>query len=146
MLPLRRLTALQVPQTRLAAFKGLSNTSFAVQLARSRILRLDGNLLVRRRCGARAHRPSRSRSIWTRVYRGRLSNPATASFRAAVCCRAEQEGLPMPSSGSRRQPSPKVQALADEITGLTLLEVSDLTTLLKVRVTVCQHCARLCAE
>ena len=45
------------------------------------------------------------------------------------------QGLPVVRSHSDggRQPSERVQKLADEITGLTLLEVADLTKILKVR-------------
>jgi hypothetical protein len=63
---------------------------------------------------------------WSHRVRLRTSSPLRVS--------EDQEPLP-PSSGpgGDRQPSAKVQQLADQICELTMLEVADLTKLLKVR-------------
>ena len=53
----------------------------------------------------------------------------TDSLRTTPPCLEDEE--PLPAAGSGRVPSDKVKALADQICELTMLEVSDLTTLLK---------------
>lgn len=67
--------------------------------------------------------------------RQHLSAPALSALRALHCSPAHLSDAiaTPPFDGTPKQYSPKIQQLVNDIASLTLLEVSDLNELLKVR-------------
>jgi large subunit ribosomal protein L7/L12 len=80
------------------------------------------------RCGPFVYFPTMPPAISTKEL-PRVPRASACRLRTTLPCFSDEE--PLPAAGSGRVPSDKVKALADEICGLTMLEVSDLTTLLK---------------